>query len=227
MNKYFLPYDVFERHKKVASFISASDSIVDIGGELNHLSQFCRSQKIIVANLNTGDVIITKDKIPFENNSFDIVCSIDVLEHLPKNKRQEFVDKLASIAKKKVVLSFPIGTAQHITYEKKMSDWLENRGENLSYLREHIRHGLPTKKEIDLLTKNFKTKISFSGDIKANEFLFKIFIFDPKVKYVRKIIYFLKLIFNAATNILFYKLLTGKNYSNRINRAYVQINKHK
>ena len=56
--KLFLPYDVYERHRKVGSFIKENESVIDVGGELNHLSQFCSAKKIIVANFASRDVII-------------------------------------------------------------------------------------------------------------------------------------------------------------------------
>lgn len=223
MYKYFLPYDVFERHRKVASFVKNTDEVLDIGGELNHLSKFCTPRKIVVANLNTGDVIITKDKIPFAKNSFDIVCSIDVLEHIPKNKRKEFINNLVSIARARVILSFPIGTRKHISYERKIQSYLKKRGEDVQYLNEHILFGLPTKEEIDSLTKGFNTNLSFSGNIRHNEFLLKVFLTDPKIKYLRKLVYLLKLTFNLLTNELFYLILNNVKFSDAANRAYVEI----
>jgi len=86
MYKRFLPYDIYERHKKIGHIIGKGKSVVDVGGELEHLSQFCKPSKIIVANLTKGDVIISKDKLPFKNKSFDIACAIDVLEHIPKKR---------------------------------------------------------------------------------------------------------------------------------------------
>ncbi|KKP94014.1 MAG: WsaE [Parcubacteria group bacterium GW2011_GWA1_36_12] len=225
MFKYFLPYDVFERHKKVGSLINKNQSVLDIGGELNHLSQFCQAKKIIIANLTSGDVIIPKGKLPFTKNSFVVVCSIDVLEHIPKKKRQEFVASLVRIASNKVILSFPVGTRKHIKYEKLVQIILKKKGKSVKYLNEHIHYGLPSQKEIRNMFRSYKTEISYSGNIKINELLFKLFIFDPKIKFVRRIIFFSKLVFNLFTNQLLYIILSNKTYSVSINRAFVIINK--
>lgn len=227
MNKILLPYDVYERHKKVSGFITSSDSVVDIGGELNHLSQFCSPKKIVVANLNTGDVIIQKNKLPFPANSFDVACSIDVLEHIPKEKRKDFIESLIKISKNKVVMSFPVGTKSHVEYEAKIQKILESKNYDIKYLKEHIKYGLPQKEEILKMVGNYKAKLLFSGDIKVNELLFRIFIFDPKIKYLRKVVYYLKLIFNLLTNNIFYLFLNNKTYSQRCNRAYLIIYKQK
>lgn len=220
-----LPYDIYERHKKVGSFIQDSDTVLDVGGELNHLSQFCQPAKIIVANLSGGDVIITKDKLPFKNNSFSIVCAIDVLEHIPKKEREKFLKELLRVASKKIILSFPIGTEKHVQYEKVIQESLKKLGENVTYLKEHIKYGLPTQKEILDLTKNLKSKIFYSGNLDVTKFLFKIHLVDPRVKYLRKLIYLVKNIFHLFANPIFYTFLANRQYSQNIVRAYLIIEK--
>ncbi len=225
MNKAFLPYDVYERHKKVAGIISSNDTLLDVGGELNHLSQFAKKAKITVANLSTGDVIIKKNKLPFKEKSFKNVCSIDVLEHIPKSKRQKFIIDLVKISQSKIVLSFPIGTQKHVIHEQKMQKYLKSKKLDVTYLDEHIKNGLPTKEEIENLTKNYKVEITYSGNIRASQYLFKLFLFDPKIKIIRKLVYFLKLVFNAASNPIIYRLISNRKYSENVNRAYLIIYK--
>ena len=225
--KQFLPYDIYERHKVVGSLIENGETVVDIGGELNHLSKFCKPAKLIVANLKSGDVIIKKNKIPFEKKSFDVVTSIDVLEHIPKSNRREFINRLLEVTKKRLILSFPVGTPKHIAYEKKIQNLLKKKGDNVQYLNEHIAFGLPNITEIGKYSSNHKTKVFYSGNITINELLFRLFIFDPKVKYFRKFIYFFKLSFNLITNPILYHFLTFKNYSDSVNRAYMVIEKNR
>ena len=226
MYKLLLPYDVYERHRKVASFIKENETVVDIGGELGHLSQFIHPKKLIVANLRNGDVIILKDKLPFEESSFDIVCAIDVLEHIPKAKRGQFINSLLVTASKKVIMSFPIATASHTQYEKETLKWLQANGKNVEYLKEHIRFSLPTKEEVKQITAGEKVDIFYSGNLALNRILFRIFMIDPKIKFARRLIYVTKLIFNLITNQFFYLILSDKPYSDSVNRAYLIINKH-
>lgn len=225
MIKEFLPYDIYERHRKVGAFIGDEDTVVDVGGELNHLSQFCNPKKLIVANLQSGDVIITKDSLPFPKNSFDIATSIDVLEHIPKHKRTDFIKRLLNVVSKKVILSFPLGTKKHIKYEKETKRWLQKKGLDVSYLSEHIKYGLPTYQEIAKMTRGLNCQVYLSGNIFVNKILFKIFMFDPKVKFISKPFYLLKLIFNFLTNPLFYFFLSNKTYYSNANRAYLEIKK--
>lgn len=227
----FLPYDIYERHKKVGKLIGNNKNILDVGGQLNMLSQFCRAKKIVVANVagsqETSDVIIKGDKLPFGSNSFQVVCAIDVLEHLPLAQRKSFIKDSLRVAQGKVVLSFPIGTPAHAKYEKEMQAILLKKDLDVTYLNEHIKYGLPTLNEITKITQGFRTRKYFSGNININKLLFKIFLFDPKIKYVRKIVYWEKLIFNLITNPIFYMTLSRKKYSPSVNRVYLVIENKK
>lgn len=230
MNKSsILPYDVYERHKKVGSLIGNAETVLDVGGQLNMLSHFCNAQNLTVANVSgseeKSDLIIKGDRLPFEANSFQIVCSIDVFEHIPRPKRQAFIEDLLRVASQKVIMSFPIGTPKHIEYEKNLQKRLLEKGLDVTYLNEHIKFGLPTLEEVKKLTDGIKTKKFYSGNLSINNVLFSIFIFDPKIKYVRNIVYFLKLAFNLISNPLIYPVLTNRGYSNEINRIYLVINK--
>ena len=228
MSKHLLFYDTYERHKKVGSFVADGETVLDVGGAKDHLAQFCKPKKIVTVNLagsENADIIIKKGKLPFAASSFDVVCSIDVLEHLPRKDRADFIADLVRIARKRVVLSFPIATPAHVMYEKKIQKWLESQGKDVTYLKEHIKFGLPEKEEISKITKVQKTAIIYSGNININDFLFRLFMFDPNIKLFRKIIYFLKLMFNIATNPIFYFILSNRKFIDSVNRAYLIIEK--
>ena len=225
MNKLFLPYDIYERHKKIGSLIGKDQTVLDVGGELEHLGKFCDPKKIVVANLNTGDVIIKKNSLPLKKNSFDVVCAIDVLEHIPHKDRKQFVQRLIDVASKKVIISFPIYTNRHAEYEKETLKWLNNHGQNIDYLKEHVRLGLPTVQEVKTITKSYKNKISFSGNIAINRIIFKLYMTDPKLKGIRRLTYFFKHLIYLLTNQILYVGLTDKEFSKNVNRAYVTVYK--
>ena len=223
--KLFLPYDVYERHRKAGSFIKKNESVVDVGGELNHLSQFCSASKIVVANLTSGDVIIKKDSLPFRKNSFDVVCAIDVLEHIPKTRRKNFIERLVNVCSKRTILSFPIGTKKHIQYEKEIQNWFSKTGQEVTYLQEHIKFGLPSVSDITMFTKDQNCQVFYSGNITINKYLFMLFIFDLKIRLVRRVVFFTKLIFNFLTNPILYFFLSQRPFSESVNRAYLILKK--
>lgn len=230
MTSYF--YDSYERHKRIADLLGEPGSILDVGGQLDGLTRFLKGgARVVVANVEgaqeKSDVLIKKGKLPYKNRSFESVCSIDVLEHIPNKERKAFIEELLRVAQKSVILSFPIGTTKHCEYENRMALWLEGIGQNVDYLKEHIKYGLPKVNEIKDIVFPNKYKLEYSGNIKVNEVLFKFFLFDPKVRLVRRLIYLSKLVFNCLSNDIFYFLLTKKKYSDSVNRAYLTIYKSK
>lgn len=68
----------------------------------------CRKKKIHTQ-------YIKKDirMLPFENNSFDVVIGLQVLEHLPKKNAWEVLDKMEKIARKQIIVAMPIGKTYH------------------------------------------------------------------------------------------------------------------
>lgn len=225
ISKNYLPYDVYERHRKVGSMIHSTDTVLDVGGERDHLAQFCQPKKIIVANLQSGDVIIEKNKLPFANNSFSIVCAIDVLEHIPKINRANFINELLRVCQKKVILSFPIGTPDHIVYEAQIASDLKNRHIDVTFLQEHRKYELPTKESIEKLIVHLKANIIYSGNLTINKMLFKFYLFDPKIKIIRKLIYFFKLMITRLSNPIIYLLLCDRRFNNNVVRVYLVIEK--
>lgn len=225
--KHLLPYDVYERHKRVGNLIKGGQTVIDVGGQLNLLREFTSPAKIIVANLKgseeKSDITLKKDRLPFKDNSFDVVTAIDVLEHIPKAERKSFINELLRVAKDKIVLSFPIGTKEHISYEKELEKWLKKKGHEVAYLKEHLKYGLPSYDEIKKITKTLNTKLTFSGDLAINEFLFKFFLFDPKIPLIRRLVFLTKKTIYFLTNPLMYAMLSKKNFSNKVVRAYLII----
>lgn len=230
LTKYFLPYDVYERHRKIGELIKSTHTVLDVGGGLNKLSQFCSPKTIVVANLKNSmeksDVLIKKDRLPFAKNSFDVVTAIDVLEHVPKDERTNFLRHLYEVARERVVLSFPVGNNKHLEYEKQIQNWLKNKKKEVIYIKEHQKYGLPTTSEIKELARGFNYQIFYSGNILLNKYLFKIYMFDPNIKFIRRLVYYSKLFFNLLTNSIIFKFMSDKKFDENINRAYLVIEKN-
>lgn len=228
-NKNLFFYDVYERHRRVAQLINLGENVLDVGGQLNALSQFCPAEKITVANLESSqersNVTIQDGKLPFKDESFDVVCAIDVLEHIEKKKRKSFVSEILRVATKRAILSFPIDTSKHLKYEAGLAKILKEKGIDVTYLQEHVKYKLPNVKEIKDICKGLSYEISYSGILPINSALFRLFLFDPQIKFIRKLVYFFKLFFNLASNNILYTILSQKPYTENVNRAYLVIKK--
>ncbi len=89
---------------------------------------------------------ITQSKLP--DNSFDVVVSTDVLEHIPKDLKDEFVKASVRLSKQLVIVAAPfdtagVDTAEHLVndFNKKLfgvgQDWLE---EHFKYTKPSVEH---------------------------------------------------------------------------------------
>src|SRR3972149_8889391 len=102
--KYFLPPDIYERHKFISGFIGSSKNILDVGGSMSKLPEFTNKCKIATVDVvKPADIIYDGKKIPVGDKSYDIVTSIDVLEHIKSRDREDFVDELKRVAREKTI----------------------------------------------------------------------------------------------------------------------------
>ena len=86
--------------------------------------------------------------LPFRKNSYDIVVSVDVLEHLEKTVRFEAIFEMLRVAKSLAVLVVPEGRQAQIQDKKLLNIWNKTFPEKNQFLEEHIKFSLPTADQI-------------------------------------------------------------------------------
>jgi len=223
---YFLPFDVFERHKFIGSYIPDGSVILDVGGSLSQLDKFSNPSKIVTVDIKPpADIMYDGKKIPVKNESYDIVTAIDVLEHVPPNFRNDFIKELVRVAKSTVIISAPLGTKTHIKYEKAELEYAQVHNIDIPYLKEHVELGLPTPELINSFAKQYGGEIFFSGNLYVNRKLFRIHTFEVKNAALNYIFFFLKLFVNSVLNLGMYQYMIRRPFSEKINRFYLVINK--
>lgn len=224
MKSIFLPFDVFERHKTIARTIRPKETVLDVGGGIDALKRFIDNE-VFVSNLQSGDVLADGRNLPFENNSFEVVTSVDVLEHVPQKDRKRFVEELLRVSKKKIILSVPLGTKQHLEAEKKILSFLEKRGIESEYLKEHVQRGLPEEEELKKYVDKYTVKTVYSGDFRLNNFLTRMDATSFKNPYFDKVFYFLKRLINLFLNLFYFPFCQSKEPKFFTNRIYLFIEK--
>lgn len=137
-------------------------------------------------------------KLPFKNNSFDIVLSVDMLEHLNRNDRQLAIDEMFRVARKVIFIAVPCGnlsTKQDYELDKL---YFAKYKSHYHFLQEQLSFGLPEagdiKKSIIFSARKMHKKIRLKEEgnenLKLRWLLMKSFISD-----------------NIIINIFFRKLL--------------------
>lgn len=105
------------------------------------------------------------EDLPLKDNSFEIVISLDMLEHTRKNSRENIIKELVRVTSKHVFLAFPCGK-KSLEYDRKLySHYKSNNKKVPPWLIEHLKDGFISDNEIiGILNKN-----NFSFTVRGNE----------------------------------------------------------
>ena len=138
-DKYGINPDTFRRWMKIGSLIEGENlNILDVGGSLNNDAiKLFIPHRITAANPQYNNISGTS--LPFDDESFDIVISIDTLEHVPGDEREMFIKELIRTAKLKVILACPFDDPLVSAMEKAIYAITKH-----PFLEEHIKYGLPS-----------------------------------------------------------------------------------
>jgi hypothetical protein len=92
----------------------------------------------------TDRVQASVDCLPFPDKSWDIVVSIDMLEHIPPGLRDKALREMIRVTRSLLVLAVPVGDAA-FEHDIELHDYyISQHGRPHRFTREHIEFGLPT-----------------------------------------------------------------------------------
>jgi Methyltransferase domain len=174
-----LPADTWERHYFVARFAAGAKIVLDVGGIAEQLASFMPEAKVTALNVGDerADVHFDGLRIPYPDDAFDAVVSLDVLEHIERENRALHVAELARVATRRIVLCCPLGTPEHVEAERELAGWYRGTvGSPHRFLEEHIERGLPTESEIAELASaaGLDATLRFHGDFRRANRLFRL-----------------------------------------------------
>jgi len=117
--------------------------------------------------------------LPFADLSFPIVASVDVLEHLTLDIRDEAVAELMRVARTAVVVAFPFGQRARQTDEDFQRSLVKLEKAQPDWLVEHLQNPYPSVESVLLKIKeesmkyyrHSDIKISYSEQIKVTQML--------------------------------------------------------
>jgi SAM-dependent methyltransferase len=166
-------YDMYERHQAVGTLLGAqlTGSVLDVGGLAGGLSRFMPGAHVVALNVDgTGDIDYDGSVIPFDDGSFDVVVSLDTLEHVPPSGRTHFMAECLRVARCTLLVAAPYGSAGHSAYEAKLDNlYRDVYGDYHRWLHEHVLNGLPREADLALYRRmvvvaGFAVKSYYCGD---------------------------------------------------------------
>ncbi|MCX6762158.1 MAG: class I SAM-dependent methyltransferase, partial [Candidatus Moranbacteria bacterium] len=193
-----LPFDLFGRYAIIRDIINVNRKdaerfkVLDVGGRGNMMKKFLPGDAVFYMD----PLVESKDEnfikgdgcaMPLEDESFDWVVSADVFEHIPEEKREDFLKENTRVAKLGAVLAAPFDSAEVRQAEINANENYKilSGGEDYIWLKEHIPNGLPKEKDIEnfLKSKGFDFQKLHSSGILVWEILQIINFFMEKNPY--------------------------------------------
>ena len=150
--------DPWMRYHPVVSMLTrehlpTSTKILDVGSGNAGLAFFLQHPVVGVDLKFSGDqrtrypspllpIIGSVTHLPFRDEAFDVVVSMDTLEHVPRNQRAQAVREIFRVARRKVIVGFPFGP-ESAEFDSEALRAEQARGILLDWREEHVRHGVP------------------------------------------------------------------------------------
>ena len=154
-------FDVFQRFSAIIRIICSLPNeeklnILDVGGYPGTLADFIR-EMLPDASVITVDrpICPRKDyisgsaaRIPFQNETFDVVISSDMLEHIPGGNRGETLQEIRRVSRRWIILGAPFASPCNIRAERELNEIHRKAyGKSNPWLCEHIENTLPNLEE--------------------------------------------------------------------------------
>lgn len=152
-------------------------SVLEVGGGDGVVMRYLRANtNIDYKNLDVAedlnpDILGSVESISLADNTFDLVCAFEILEHLPFEKFEQSLSELARVSKKDVLISLPhFGPAVKLLF--KLPFFPEVKVSfKIPYPKEHTfngqhyweigKRGFPVARIRKLLANNFVIKGEF------------------------------------------------------------------
>jgi len=173
---------------------------------------------------NTKVIKASADKLPFKDSSYDIITSVDMMEHLPEKIRKKAVFEMVRVAEQKIYLAFPRGKMSALIDRFIRRYYKFTHKRELDFLNEHIRYQLPKERETEVFfneaASKYKKKIVVNKKGNTNIFLwlFLLIMGFSQVKILTSIYHKLLFFLPILDNVHFfptYRVVYEVNLENR------------
>lgn len=147
-----LAFDHYQRYKFISEILPnaapEAKRILDVGGALGRLPLFYGGVEIETIDCAWEDSpwarIYDGKHLPYEDESFDVVVTVDTLEHVPPQMRTVFLQEIGRVSRDAALICGPFYDADVLQAEAALRDFAETQLElNDRFLHEHAEYELP------------------------------------------------------------------------------------
>jgi len=153
MNRLELPFDQYQRYRIVEELVGLIRQgrrlrILDVGGHPGLIADFLPQDDTFILDVQPSEGLncVQGDgiKLPFTSDSFDLVVSIDTVEHIPTDQRVRFLEEQLRTSKNYVLLAAPFEDENVSLAEQIVNQFfIKKIGHPNDSLEEHFANGLP------------------------------------------------------------------------------------
>jgi hypothetical protein len=112
-------------------------------------------------------VCLSGTQLPFPDNSYDFVISVDMLEHVPGAERSNVIHEMLRVASKCVYLAVPCGKLAE-KHDLELDDLYKRvKGERYHFFQEHVENGLPVMDDLVECIQASADKLGVRADIQV------------------------------------------------------------
>ncbi|HUH08543.1 MAG TPA: class I SAM-dependent methyltransferase [Egibacteraceae bacterium] len=162
-----LPFDHYARYRLAADAVGATRAgmararVLDVGGGPGSLAAFCPGDDVVAVDLHhpsawhvAAPLLTLADgaQLPFADDSFDVVVSLDTLEHIEAEQRGSVLREAVRVARGWVLVVCPCDTQGVPEADSALLALVRHRFgeefETVGVLQEHLAFGHPDPDEI-------------------------------------------------------------------------------
>lgn len=148
-----MPFDQYQRYRTATDLlrdlgVPEGSKVLEVGGAPGPIEKFLPKHEVFVVD-RYGEhggryAIADGARLPFADGTFEVVVTLDTLEHVPAKDRPAFLAEARRVSKDLVILSAPFASEDVVLAEDALHAFVKQRfGGDFPTLQEHRDHGLP------------------------------------------------------------------------------------
>jgi ubiquinone/menaquinone biosynthesis C-methylase UbiE len=130
-------------------------SLLEVGAGAVSIGRYLRCETTAVdasfdprRKANRARVQASACSLPFSDEAWEVVCSIDMLEHIPPTHRATAIREMVRVGRRLVAVAVPAGEAAYREDVWTHEYYIRHHETPHRFAKEHVEYGLPSRQEI-------------------------------------------------------------------------------